>query len=48
MMILNAWFNHRKYNSSHKHIREINNIITSILGENMVNEIHQYIESNYP
>lgn len=47
-MILNAWLNHRKYNSSYKYIREIHNIITSILGENMVNEIHQYVLDKLP
>lgn len=42
-MILNLYFNHRKYNVPHKQIREKNNIFISILGEHMVNEIHQYI-----
>ena len=47
-MTLNVWFNHRKYSSSHKQIRGKNNIIISILGENMVNEIHQYILDKLP
>lgn len=48
MTTLNVWFNNRKYSSAHKQIREKNNIIISILGENMVNEVHQYILDKLP